>query len=209
MRREWRIAVPLDGTLEGALCGDGRGIAGHLEKAEQLAGNTPAQQFTAAVARLRHDHPTFRRKRFFTGNTVRVPDGGDGDRLNDIVWLHLDGRPMEDGDWSDGAQALGMYLNGHGIAGKDERGGTIVDDHFLLYFNADGPAEVTLPPDEYADAWDVVIDTGGSADEQEPRPAGTTFPMAHRSLVVLREHQEPEIEPDHSVAASVAQAVRS
>ena len=27
---------------------------------------------------------------------------------------------------------------------------TIIDDHFLLYFNADGPAEVTLPPDEYA-----------------------------------------------------------
>ena len=31
-----------------------------------------------------------------------------------------------------------MYLNGHGIAGADARGGTIIDDHFLLYFNADG-----------------------------------------------------------------------
>ncbi len=102
----------------------------------------PLVEFTAAVARLRKDHPTFRRKRFFTGTTVRT---GDGERLNDIVWLHPDGHPMEESDWNNGSQAIGMYLNGHGIAGNDVRGGTITDDHFLLYFNADGPATVTLP----------------------------------------------------------------
>ncbi|KQW47285.1 glycogen debranching protein [Nocardioides sp. Root1257] len=166
----------------------------------------PLVEFTAAVARLRREHPTFRRKRFFSGGTVRVPDGGDGDRLNDIVWLHLDGHPMEDDDWSDGSKALGMYLNGHGIAGLDQRGQKIIDDHFLLYFNADGPATVTLPPDEYADGWDVVIDTGGSADEDGTFTAGETFTIPHRSTVVLREHREPEVEPDLSVAASVAQA---
>ncbi len=166
--------------------------------------DNPLVEFTAAVARLRHDHPTFRRKRFFTGGTVRVPDGGDGDRLNDIVWLHLDGRPMEDDDWHNGSQALGMYLNGHGIAGKDARGQTIADDHFLLYFNADGEAQVTLPNDEYADGWDVVIDTGGSADADGTFAAGETFTIPHRSMVVLREHLEPEVEVDHSVAASVA-----
>ena len=168
----------------------------------------PLVEFTAALARLRREHPTFRRKRFFTGDAVRVPDGGDGDRLNDIVWLHLDGRPMEDSDWTGGSQAIGMYLNGHGIAGVDERGDAVVDDHFLLYFNADGPAEVTLPPDEYADAWDVVVDTGGSADEQPAYAAGSTYSMTSRSVLVLREHREPEAEPDHSVAASVAQARR-
>jgi glycogen operon protein len=164
----------------------------------------PLVEFTAAVSRLRRDHPTFRRKRFFTGSTVRVPDGGDGDRLNDIVWLHLDGRPMEDSDWTDSVQAIGMYLNGHGIAGKDERGGAIVDDHFLLYFNADGDAEVRLPPAEFAESWDVVVDTGGNADEEGTREAGSTFQLGQKSLVVLREHQEPEVEIDHSVAASVA-----
>ncbi|WP_193614243.1 glycogen debranching protein GlgX [Nocardioides lijunqiniae] len=165
----------------------------------------PLVEFTAALIKLRMDHPTFRRKRFFTGNTVRteVP-GGEGDRLNDIVWLHLDGRPMEDGDWTDGSQAIGMYLNGHGIAGKDSRGSEIVDDHFLLYFNADGPAELTLPPDEYAAAWDVVIDTAGGVDDQTPYAAGEKLRLEHRSLVVLREHLEPEAEPDHSVAASLA-----
>ena len=124
----------------------------------------PLVEFTAAVARLRHLHPTFRRKRFFTGSTVRT---GDGKRLNDIVWLHLDGRAMEQDDWTSGSQAIGMYLNGDGIAGKDARGRTITDDHFLLYFNADGPAQVTLPPDEFAKAWDVVIDTSGAADTRD------------------------------------------
>ncbi|WP_395695865.1 glycogen debranching protein GlgX [Nocardioides sp.] len=178
----------------------------------------PLVEFTAAVSRLRRDHPTFRRKRFFTGDTVRVPDPADGGpegggRLNDIVWLHLDGRPMEDGDWTQsdsgaGSQALGMYLNGHGIAGVDDRGQAIVDDHFLLYFNADGDATATLPPEEYASAWDVVIDTGGAADENREVKAGDTLPIHSRSVVVLREHLAPEEEPDHSVAASVAAATQ-
>ncbi len=168
----------------------------HWDRADK-----PLIEFTAAVARLRADHPTFHRKRFFTGKTVRT---GDGERLNDIVWLHLDGRPMEEEDWTSGSQAIGMYLNGDGIAGKGARGEAITDDHFLLYFNADGPAEVTLPPDEYSEAWDVVIDTGGAADSAGTYKAGATLHLETHSLVVLREHAEPEDEPDHSVAASVA-----
>jgi len=163
--------------------------------------DNPLVEFTAAVARLRKEHPTFRRKRFFTGTTVRT---GDGERLNDIVWLHLDGRPMEDEDWQGAAQAIGMYLNGNGIAGLDERGQEITDDHFLLYFNADGPAEVTLPPDEYAAAWDVVIDTGGAADDAVKHAAGDTLSLETHSVIVLRQHSAPEAEIDHSVAASVA-----
>ena len=168
--------------------------------------DNPLVEFTAAVSRLRKDHPTFRRKRFFTGTTVRT---GDGERLNDIVWLHLDGRPMEDEDWQgstsgSGARAIGMYLNGNGIAGLDERGQAIIDDHFLLYFNADGPADITLPPDEYAAAWDVVIDTGGAADDEVPHAAGGKLHLETHSVLVLRQHSAPEAEVDHSVAASVA-----
>jgi isoamylase len=173
----------------------------HWDQADE-----PLIEFTAALIDLRRRHPTFRRRRFFTGRTVRT---GGGERLNDIVWLHLEGRPMEDGDWDGGAQAIGMYLNGHGIAGKDARGGEITDDHMLLYFNADGEAEVTLPPTEYAEAWDIVIDTGGTPDEVEVLKAGTKIPLKENSLMVLREYAEPTVEPDHSVAASVAaQAAR-
>jgi isoamylase len=168
----------------------------HWDRADQ-----PLVEFTAAVSRLRHSHPTFRRKRFFTGTTVRT---GDGERLNDIVWLHPEGRPMEEADWDSGSKTIGMYLNGHGIAGLDDRGGTIIDDHFLLYFNAGDPLEVVLPPDEYADAWDVVVDTAGTADGSDTCKAGTSIRLESRSVVVLRQHVAAEEQLDHSVAASLA-----
>jgi glycogen operon protein len=165
----------------------------------------PLVEFTADVARLRRDHPTFRRRRFFTGTTVRT-EGGEGDRLNDIVWLHPDGRPMEDGDWSaPDARTLGMYLNGHGIAGADARGQEVTDDHFLLYFNADGnDVQIMLPPEEYAAAWDVVIDTADVKRRRGAIKAGVRSKVAARSVVVLREHTTPTAAPDTSAAASVA-----
>jgi isoamylase len=163
----------------------------------------PLVEFTAAVSRLRANHPTFRRKRFFTGTTVRT---GDGERLNDIVWLHPDGHPMEHDDWyADGAKSLGMYLNGHGIAGLDATGNSITDEHFLLYFNGGHEdVHVVLPPDEYAEAWDEVIDTAGAALADEPHHAGAKVLLAGRSVLVLREHAEPEEDADFSVAASLA-----
>jgi len=170
----------------------------------------PLIEFTAAVSRLRRQHPTFRRKRFFTGNTVRAGEGAEADRLNDIVWLHADGRPMEGDDWNtQNAQAIGMYLNGHGIAGHDSVGNTIEDAHFLLYFNAGSePIKLMLPPEEYSAAWDVLIDTAGATTDTEPRVAGASLMLESRSLVVLREQTEPVAEPDHSVAASVAAMAR-
>ena len=170
----------------------------------------PLVEFTAAVARLRHQHPTFRRKRFFTGTTVRAGGGAEGDRLNDIVWLHPDGRPMDGDDWTaEGARVIGMYLNGHGIAGTDSVGNPITDAHFLLYFNAGGDAaELTLPPEEYSAGWDVLIDTAGATTDTEPRPAGGSLKLESRSMVVLREQSEPVAEVDHSVAASVAAMAR-
>jgi glycogen operon protein len=165
----------------------------------------PLVEFTARVAQLRRDHPTFRRRRFFTGTTVRTGTG-EGERLNDIVWLHLDGRPMENGDWeAPEARALGMYLNGHGIAGDDARGREVVDNHFLLYFNAAGDdVPLTLPPEEYAAAWDIVIDTGEVRRRKGPIKAGVRSKVAGRSVLVLREHTAPVAARASSAAASVA-----
>ncbi|MET3961568.1 isoamylase [Marmoricola sp. OAE513] len=161
--------------------------------------DTPLLEFTVSLAKLRREHPTFRRQRFFTGTSVRA-----GDRLNDIVWLHPDGRPMEDDDWQDGSATLGMYLNGHGIAGRDARGEPILDDHFLLYFNAGDDVELTLPPGEYAEEWEVVIDTGGSLADAGTLRAGEVVTAASRTTLVLREHHGPEVETDDSAAASAA-----
>ncbi len=159
----------------------------------------PLVEFTATVARLRADHPTFRRKRFFTGTTVRA-----GERLNDIVWLDLDATPMEGDDWGSGDRSvLGMWLNGDAIPGTDPTGTRVTDDHFLLWFNAGADAvSATLPAEEYAAAWDVVIDTADALDAT-PHTAGSVVELAGRSVVVLRQHSAPEAEPDHSVAASI------
>ena len=42
------------------------------------------------------------------------------------------------------------------------------------------------------------------ADNGRSYAAGDSFELQYRSVVVLREHREPEAEPDHSVAASLA-----
>jgi isoamylase len=164
--------------------------------------DTPLMEFTATVARLRAEHPTFRRKRFFNGTAPRV---GNEQRLNDIVWLRPDGLNMDDGDWNThDARAIGMYLNGQGIAGKDATGNRIVDQHALVYFNG-GPdrVEITLPPQEYSELWEVAIDTAGEGVEPTPLAAGSTRSLAGRSVLVLMEHTGATPEPRLSVAASV------
>jgi glycogen operon protein len=163
--------------------------------------DAPLVEFTGTLARLRAQHPTFRRKRFFTGAAVRV-----GERLNDIVWLHPEGRPMVDGDWGAAdARALGMYLNGQGIAGRDATGNRIIDEHALLYFNGGfEPIQVCLPSKEYADAWEVAVDTAADERETTPLPAGTTRELAAHSVLVLIQHTGGSAEPELSAAASVA-----
>ncbi|TLM85488.1 glycogen debranching protein GlgX [Pseudarthrobacter sp. NamE2] len=168
----------------------------------------PLVEFTAAVNALRAKHPTFRRSRFFDGRPVRR---GEGERLPDIVWLDPSGETMLPEAWDNGfGRSVGVFLNGDGIQGKDSRGRRITDVNFLLYFNAhDDTVKFTLPSDEYAKAWDIIIDTAGQNADTKPVSAGEPLPVEAKSLVVLRAHSEPEAEPDHSVAASLAALTQS
>ncbi|MET0843878.1 MAG: glycogen debranching protein GlgX [Mycetocola sp.] len=165
--------------------------------------DAPLVEFTAAVARLRKEHPVFRRSRFFDGRPVRR---GEGEPLPDIVWLNQDGAEMQPEDWDEKlARTVGVFFNGQGIRERDARGQVITDVNFLLFFNADAEdAEFTLPPEEYSPAWEIVVDTAGEGADSVPRPAGAQQPVAARSLVVMRAYSAPEVEPDHSVAASLA-----
>ena len=73
-----------------------------------------------------------------------------------------------------------------------------------MYFNAsDGTVDITIPSDEHAEKWEIVVDTAGAAADSELLDAGAVFAVTERSLVVLRAHDEPEVETDHSVAASL------
>jgi isoamylase len=60
----------------------------------------------------------------------------------------------------------------------------------------------TLPSDEYAPAWDIIIDTAGAAGS-DPVRARTKQTLAAKSLMVLRAHSTPDEEPDTAVAASL------
>ncbi|MER7796024.1 glycogen debranching protein GlgX [Microbacterium sp. NPDC096154] len=172
----------------------------HWDQADE-----PLIEFTALVSRLRREHPTFRRWRFFDGRPVRR---GEGDPLPDIVWLTPDGSDMDEADWGTSyARSLGVFLNGEGIRERGPRGERIVDRHFLVCFNAhDEPVDFTLPAEEYCTAWDVVLNT---ADGRDPNPheAGSTLAVEARSIVVLREWREPEPEAVWSPAESVRHAL--
>jgi isoamylase len=143
-------------------------------------------EFTKLVTKLRTDHPTFRRRRFFHGRPVRREEG---DPVQDIAWLTPAGEVMDDDDWDVGfAKSLAMYLNGHGIRETDERGEDVIDDCFYLAFNAShDPIDFTLPSSDYAEGWTVVVDTA-ELDDVEPVQvkAGETLTIAARATVVLQ-----------------------
>lgn len=159
--------------------------------------------FTSALARLRRDHPTFRRRRFFDGRPVRREEV---ERIPDIVWLRPDGTQMQPEDWDSGfGRSIGVFLNGNGIRERDRRGEPITDLHFLVLFNAgDEPVEFTLPDVEFSPNWDVLVDTAGTLANTEPVHPGAAVDLAAKSVVVLCEHVEEEAEVDRFVAASLA-----
>ena len=123
-----------------------------LEESDELL-----LEFTRRLVAMRHGHPVFRRRQFFAGPQGVVPDS-----LGDIVWLDMAGNRMDEGDWTNGyAQTLMVFLNGSAIRESDVRGERIVDDNFLLLFNASSAdLSFTLPEQRYGTSWNVLVDTG-------------------------------------------------
>ncbi len=143
-------------------------------------------EFTRAVSALRAEHPVFRRRRFFSGK----PLGRRGqDGLPDIAWLTPDGTEMTEEDWGASfAKYVAVYLNGHGILGRDARGQRVLDDSFVLCFNAHyEPIEFTLPPKEFGAAWRIAVHTGSEAQEAANElPAAATLTVDAHTAVVLQ-----------------------
>ncbi|OBG98988.1 glycogen debranching enzyme GlgX [Mycobacterium sp. E136] len=148
--------------------------------------DTDLMEFTRKVSALRAAHPVFRRRRFFSGRPVRQR-GDDG--LPDIAWFAPDGSEMSDEDWETGyAKSIAVYLNGNGIPDRDVRGQRIVDDSFVLCFNAHyEPIDFVLPEKKFGDSWISVIDSAADGDD-EPAPvgAGQKVSVAARSVIVLQ-----------------------
>jgi isoamylase len=143
--------------------------------------------FTRRIATLRREHPVFRRRRFFDGRPVRRRGGGG---MPDIAWFTPDGDEMTEEDWDSGfGRSIAVFLNGQGIPDRDGRGQRVVDDSFLMCFSAhDEEIDFTVPGTDYAEAWEVIVDTLNANDEDLPTivPAAGKVSVGPRALVVLR-----------------------
>ncbi|MEV8172374.1 glycogen debranching protein GlgX [Microbacterium sp. NPDC077486] len=167
------------------------------------AADLPLVEFTAAVARLRHEHPTFRRSRFFDGRPVADEDE-DGERIPDVVWLRPDGARMTPEDWDSGfGRSVGMFLNGRGIRENDRRGRPVEDVNFLVYFNSgDEPVDLALPDDRHGAEWLVSVDTAGELGDRKLR-ARDSVPLEGKAMLVLQELDGEPVDTDDSVDASL------
>jgi len=109
--------------------------------------------------------------------------------VRDIAWLTPDGREMNHDDWGKSFHnCVAVFLNGNAIAAPNTRGERVVDDSFLLCFNAyHQPIEFVMPDDDYAQEWTVVLDTNDPVGEgDQVVNAEETILLPSRSLLVLR-----------------------
>ncbi|WP_121012287.1 glycogen debranching protein GlgX [Saccharothrix australiensis] len=149
--------------------------------------NRDLLDFTAALTAFRRAHPVLRRRRFFQGKPIRK-----GDELRDIAWFTPSGEEMTEQNWEDDfGRCVVVFLNGEGIPDLDPRGMRVLDDSFLVAFNAHHEdIAITLPDPSYGPQWTVVVDTATGvvrdAERGEAVPAGGTVALTARSLVVLQ-----------------------
>lgn len=69
----------------------------------------------------------------------------------------------------------------------DRRGQRVVDDSFVLLFNAhDDAVPFLLPDEEYGQGWTVVVDTAGVSSSFDAVAPGSDLKVAGKSLVVLQ-----------------------
>ncbi|ASW90855.1 glycogen debranching protein GlgX [Mycobacterium marseillense] len=149
--------------------------------------NSDLLAFARKVTALRKQHPVFRRRRFFEGEPIR-----SGDEVRDIAWLNPSSREMTHEDWDESFhKCVAVFLNGDAITAPNARGERVVDDSFLLCFNAgDEPVQFSMPPDDYAREWTVELDTNEPTGLKEGGDqvvaAEEKVSLPSRSLLILR-----------------------
>jgi isoamylase len=141
------------------------------------------REFTRRLIRLRREHRTFRRESFLRGQEV------DGSELPDVWWFRTDGRRMTGRDWEHGEPVLGMFLNGNAILTPGPHGEEVVDDTFILLFNANGEhREFKLPRRRMATRWELELCTA-DPDAQPGSTgydAGALIDVTAHSITILK-----------------------
>ncbi|MEL7329624.1 MAG: glycogen debranching protein GlgX, partial [Cyanobacteria bacterium J06559_1] len=153
--------------------------------------NKELLRYSQKLVKLIKKHPVFRRRDWFYGREIY------GSGIRDIGWFNVDGKLMQD-EWTSGyVKTLTVFLNGEEIATPNKWGEQVLDDSFLLMFNAHyEPLEFALPtrfrnsdntdwPDR---KWRLVIDTKseGFVKRTKTYKKNDKIPVAARSLIVLR-----------------------
>ena len=140
--------------------------------------------WTKRLIDLRTRHPVFRRADFLTGEE-RLGSGAP-----DVWWFRADGRKMTQRNWrDDNALTLGVFLNGSEIPTLTERGAPVIDDTFLILFNAwEGAVDFTLPAVSFGRRWELELSSTHPEAEagSESYRARAVVPVEGRSLVLLR-----------------------
>jgi isoamylase len=143
--------------------------------------------FCRELIYFRRQHPVFRRRKWFQGQSIR------GAEEKDIGWYNPDGTDMTQEQWDVGyAKSIAVFLNGNKIPSPGPQGQKISDDSFLLFFNAHYETiEFTLPNGFQEDQWQMVIDTKEARFVQDDRifTGSQKVPVIGRALVVLRQLQ--------------------
>ena len=104
-------------------------------------------------------------------------------------WFRPDGRKMTAQDWNDGQPSLGLFLNGARDPDLGPHGEPVLDDRFLLLFNAaQEGVQFVLPRQRLGRSWTLEVATA----EPEQQAGSVTYapqaklPLPAHSLAVLR-----------------------
>ncbi len=142
------------------------------------------EDFTAQLIHFRHEHPIFRRPKFFQGRKIR------GTEAKDLLWFNADGSEMTDEQWNRSfIRCLGVVLVGFAEDVRDYYGKPIHDDTFMLLFNAHHEPVKFLVPGRRKVIWERVIDTADEAGfmaKSTAHHSGEEVELVPRSVSVFK-----------------------
>lgn len=146
-------------------------------------------EFVSKLIHLRLEHPVLHRRRFFTGREPGDPD----DKIPQVEWMDHTGSIMDMEDWSNThAFSVMIYLNGSDIPEADWYGNQMVDNNFILIFNAHyEPIMFTLPDERYGKKWRLVVDTHNPKGPELNYEAGFAITAQSRGFLLLMSDRKP------------------
>ena len=152
-------------------------------------------EFVSKLVHLRLEHPVLHRRRFFTGRDANMAP----DALPQVEWFDHNGNIMDLEAWSNThAFSIMVFLNGSDIPEPDWYGNTMVDNDFILIFNAHyEPIMFTLPEEQYGRKWKLIVDTHNPKGPELNYEAGFAITAQSRSFMLPMSDEKKERRSDN------------